>query len=206
MNKPKSELPRLAPLHSLIDYKVANNNLDIRGWEVIGADGQRIGVVDDLIVDTALMKVRYLDVNVDRKLLLPDADTPHTVIPIGAAHLDDDSDQVFLSEINQTSLARLPFYKGGAINDELEYRIMHSLTNQQEPYTTPAEPQSPPTADFYRDEHFNEEKFYGNRQNTESTSPVQEDIATIERLRQMLDDGTITQDEFATLKRKAINE
>src|SRR5690606_22415619 len=123
MSNATNRLPRLAPLHSLSDFKVANNNLDVRGWEVVGADGQRIGVVDDLIVDTTLMKVRYLDVDVDKNLLLPDVDTRHTVIPIGAAHLDDDSDQVFLADINQTSLARLPFYKGGAINDDLEYRI-----------------------------------------------------------------------------------
>lgn len=195
---------RLAALHDLKDFKVANQNLDVRGWEVVGADGQRIGVVDDLIVDRTVMKVRYLDVDVDKNLLLPDADTRHTVIPIGAAHLDDDSDQVFLSDISHTSLVRFPFYKGGAINEEMEYRIMHALSNSDDTYTAPTGGYTTPDEEFYNRDHFNEERFYQNRQPGISHSPIQEDIATIERLRQMLDQGTITPEEFAVLKRKAI--
>ncbi|MFC6996251.1 PRC-barrel domain-containing protein [Rufibacter roseus] len=195
---------RLAALHDLTDFKVANNDLDIRGWEVIGADGQRIGVVDDLIVDRSVMKVRYLDIDVDKHLLLPDVDTRHTVVPIGAAHLDDESDQVFLADISQESLARFPFYKGGPISDEMEYRIMHVLTNPTDTYSAPSGGHTAPTEEFYNREHFDEDRFYRNRQPKVSSSPIQEDIATIERLRQMLDEGTITPDEFTALKRKAI--
>lgn len=49
-------------------YKVADGDPDVRGWEVIGSDGRRIGEVDDLLVDTAAMKVRYLEVRLDRHL------------------------------------------------------------------------------------------------------------------------------------------
>jgi hypothetical protein len=37
----------------------------VRGWDVLGADGKRIGAVDDLLVDTQGMRVLYLDVTVD---------------------------------------------------------------------------------------------------------------------------------------------
>lgn len=58
-------------------YKVAEGDPDVRGWAVIGQDGRRIGEVDDLLVDTHAMKVRYLEVRLDRDLLgagRPDGD------------------------------------------------------------------------------------------------------------------------------------
>jgi hypothetical protein len=37
----------------------------VRGWDVFGADGKKIGQVDDLLVDTQDMRVRYLNVTLD---------------------------------------------------------------------------------------------------------------------------------------------
>lgn len=203
----KPDTPRLVPLHDLTDFKVANHNLDVRGWEVIGADGKRIGKVDDLIVDSELMKVRYLDVDVDKNLLLPDTDLRHLLLPIGAAHLDDDSDQVFATGINEASLARFPLYRGGVVDAEYEYRVMHAITSPNDTYTASTQAPAMPAEDFYHHEQFNEDRFYQNRSQQMHGgigSSVQDDMATIERLRQMLDQGTITQEEFAALKRKAI--
>ncbi len=197
---------------------------------MIGSDGQRIGKVDDLIVDRELMKVRYLDVDVDKNRVLPDTDARHILVPIGAAQLDDDSDQVFVS-MDQAALARVPFYRGGAVDAEYEYRVMHAVTSPSEPQTAQTMQSTSvntgtgagmtaPNADFYNREHFDEDRFYHKRQQHrqdqshmqatassagfDNGNPVHEDIATIERLRQMLEQGTITHDEFVALKRKAI--
>ena len=50
-------------------YKVADDDPDVRGWEVTGSDGRRIGEVDDLLVDPAALRARYLEVRLDRSLL-----------------------------------------------------------------------------------------------------------------------------------------
>jgi uncharacterized protein (TIGR02271 family) len=47
------------------DLEVAEGEPDIRAWDVIGPDGRKVGHVDDLIVDEAQMKVRYLTVGLD---------------------------------------------------------------------------------------------------------------------------------------------
>ena len=57
--------PRVAALRNLRGYKVAEEDPDVRGWEVAGGDGLRIGTVNDLLVDTATGKVRYLDIQLD---------------------------------------------------------------------------------------------------------------------------------------------
>jgi uncharacterized protein (TIGR02271 family) len=53
-----------ARISELGDYRVSEEDPDPRGWSVVGRDGAAIGRVEDLIVDTDAMKVRYLDVAV----------------------------------------------------------------------------------------------------------------------------------------------
>jgi uncharacterized protein (TIGR02271 family) len=65
----------LQPISDLSNYKVEEGDIDPRGWTVVGNDGNRIGTVDDLIVDTRAMKVRYLVVDFDRTSGAADDDT-----------------------------------------------------------------------------------------------------------------------------------
>src|SRR5947207_3542674 len=55
----------VTPLRSLHNYRIAEGDPDVRGWEVIGAEGLKIGEVDDLLVDTKALKARYLEVALD---------------------------------------------------------------------------------------------------------------------------------------------
>jgi hypothetical protein len=66
------------PLRNLRGYRIADGDPDVRGWEVVGGDGRRIGSVNDLLVDTAEGKVRYLDVHLDTGLYR-EASEPTTV-------------------------------------------------------------------------------------------------------------------------------
>ena len=59
----------VVPLRTLHNYRIAEGDPDVRGWEVLGADGNKIGEVDDLLVDTHALKARYLEV-------APDLHTP----------------------------------------------------------------------------------------------------------------------------------
>jgi uncharacterized protein (TIGR02271 family) len=56
----------MQPISDLSNYKVEQGDVDPRGWTVISSDGNRMGTVEDLIVDTRAMKVRYLVVDFDR--------------------------------------------------------------------------------------------------------------------------------------------
>lgn len=75
---------QIAPLKELKDYKVAKEDPDVRGWNVIGRDGRTIGEVNDLLVDTAAMRVRYLDVELDHDLLATAPTVPGTAGVVGA--------------------------------------------------------------------------------------------------------------------------
>lgn len=90
------------------EFKVAEEDPDIRGWDVRSSDGRNIGKVEDLIVDTGLMKVRYMEVKIDKDAVGGDDDR-YVVLPIGEARLDDDEDDVYIN-VDAAGVASLPTY------------------------------------------------------------------------------------------------
>ena len=97
----------LVPLDKADDYKVAEGNPDPRGWDVI-ANGTKVGEVDKLIADLNALKVRYLDVELDKDFA--GTKDRHVLIPIGAARLDDDNDNVLLQGMTRDALIGLPAF------------------------------------------------------------------------------------------------
>ena len=88
------DMDRVVPLGQLDDFRVAEGDPDGRGWEVLASDGRKIGEVDELLVDTAAMKVRYLDVDLDvDDVVLSGGHDRHVLIPIGYARLERDRDR-----------------------------------------------------------------------------------------------------------------
>jgi photosynthetic reaction center H subunit len=105
---------RLRRLGELDDYEVADDDPDPRGWTVEGRDGERIGTVQELIVQPAAMTVRYLDVELDRyrdrSASEPVPEDRHVLVPVGFARLD--ADKVVLDAFSAAQLGELPAHPG----------------------------------------------------------------------------------------------
>jgi sporulation protein YlmC with PRC-barrel domain len=97
------EIDRVVPLDELPGYEVARGEPDVRGWDVIAGDGRRIGEVDELLVDAAAKKVRFLDVAVDQELS-PDAEAQRIIIPIDSARVIPREDRVFVDGLTSTGV------------------------------------------------------------------------------------------------------
>jgi len=70
------------------DFEVAKDEPDVRGWTVVDRAGEACGEVEDLIVDTSAMKVRYLQVEPEDA---EDADDEHGLyVQIDGVDLDRD--------------------------------------------------------------------------------------------------------------------
>lgn len=110
---------RLVRLEEAKDFDIAKGSRDIRGWHVKTPDGRTIGKVDELIVDPVAKRVRYMDVRVDRKALGIDDDR-HILIPIGAAQLREDGNDVLIERLPARGLAEAPAYSRGPITSEYE--------------------------------------------------------------------------------------
>lgn len=111
-----NDLDRVIPLNRLDDFEVADGNPDVRGWKVMSADGQEIGRVDQLLVDTDAMKVRYLDV--DMKRGMGGAEDRHTLLPIGYAVLDRHTQTVKATNLRAEECPTIPAYGRAALTQQ----------------------------------------------------------------------------------------
>lgn len=167
------DLDRVVPLDELDDFKVAEGDPDVRGWEVIASDGRKVGEVDQLLVDTGAMKVRYLDVDVDDGLLTDAGNSDrHVLIPIGYARLDEDDDRVIVDNLVSADVAGLPEYTHGPVTRDYETNLRQRFDTD---YTATER-----DTDFYAGELYDDDRFYGNRRMTLS----EEELAVGKRERE----------------------
>jgi photosynthetic reaction center H subunit len=141
----------LRRLRDLTDFEVADDNPDVRGWTVRGSDGQALGTVYELIVEPEAMKVRYLDIELDARFHINEHEN-HILLPVGAATLDDDGDNVFVPALNSESVLNYPPYVEIQITREYEEAMLRALG--KEPAANPR---------FYEQESFDADSFYSRR-------------------------------------------
>ena len=120
------EAPILRRLCDLTDFEVADDNPDVRGWTVRGNDGQALGTVFELIVDPEILKVRYLDIELDTRFQIKEYEN-HILLPIGVASLDADGDNVFVPALNAESVLHYPPYVEIQVTRTYETAMMRAL-------------------------------------------------------------------------------
>jgi photosynthetic reaction center H subunit len=115
----------IVPLDERSDFAVADGSPDVRGWDVHTADGRRIGRVGNLLVDTTAMRVRYLDVEVDDRLVGTDRGR-RVLVPIGYALLDRDENRILVESLDVADLTSLPAYTRAPLTAEYEDTVNSS--------------------------------------------------------------------------------
>ncbi|MBJ6118230.1 PRC-barrel domain-containing protein [Pontibacter sp. BT310] len=220
MNDNELRNDRLIALSAMKDYKVAKDNPDVLGWRVVGADGESLGIVRDLIVDPKVMKAHYLSVVADRKFFKTDSDQ-HLLVPIGAAALDKKGRKVFLSAIDSNSIGRYPVYQGGPITEDYEYAVRDTYQRSQrdvlhddpnrykeefdEALNRSEEPTQEIREDFYNTDTYNEDRFYTSdqevyRDRTYPTYVTDQTSTTIDTPQEVRNPQSV-EDSIATIER-----
>lgn len=171
--------PGLYRLRELDDYEVADDDPDVRGWEVLGRNGKSIGKVDELIVDPSMMKVRYLDVDLDEEFVKTRSDYRpeekaeyHLLIPIGTAVLDEEDDEVLVNTVEPEVLLTYPVYDGDIITRDYENALRRTLNPAETDYAD---------EHYYEHDIYSDNAFYGARRVRPVNSVDPADQATIQR-------------------------
>lgn len=152
----REEKRLLYKLSEMDFYEVSKNDPDVRGWDVYGGDGEKFGEVDDLIIDPAALKVRYLDVIITLENKNDELNDRHFLIPVGLAVVDKDDDRVTVPRMRLSSIREYPLYDGGMVTRIYENSI-RKIMDPDIIY------QSDDSGDFYSHVHFDEDMFYGDR-------------------------------------------
>lgn len=117
-----TEEVRLRRLGELSEYEVADHDPDPRGWSVVGAAGEKLGEVDDLVVDPQALKARYLEVELDRDVVSDRHTDRRALIPVGYARVEEDGHRVRVDALGRSDADTLPRF-GERFDDEYEERI-----------------------------------------------------------------------------------
>ncbi|CAN5662342.1 hypothetical protein BH23GEM5_BH23GEM5_08780 [soil metagenome] len=172
----------IVPLDQLDDFKVAEGDPDVRGWDVVASDGTKVGEVEELLVDTAAMKVRYLAVERDTGWFDTN-DEPAVLVPIGAARLDTDDDRVIVDSIASDGFRTMPAYRRdtGVTRDyETSLRSHYGSGAAGAATADAAGAAGASDSDFYSDEHYDDDRFYGARRNRTDLTGDEERITLSE--------------------------
>ena len=109
-------------LNELSDFKVDDDDPDVRGWKVKDTENQVIGKVDNLLVSKEKKRVVYLDIEVDNSIIDANHDPygkpaggvhefinkdgeNHLILPVGLARLDKDEKCVYSDQITHQTFA-----------------------------------------------------------------------------------------------------
>jgi uncharacterized protein (TIGR02271 family) len=132
--------------------------------------GEKIGEVEELLVDTTAMKVRYIAVDLDDRATGSDR---KVLVPIGAAQLDDDADRVLIVGISADQFATLPEYQKDRFDRDYESSLLSSYDRDRETRseTTATDAGAmgatagsrQESDDYYASRHFDDSNFFGAR-------------------------------------------
>jgi sporulation protein YlmC with PRC-barrel domain len=186
------------------DFEIVDGEPDIRGWDVKNETGQKIGEVEDLIIDARLKKVRYMVVDLNDN----DLDIKHdkVAIPIGLAELDKKEDDVILPGINAEQLKALPDYDRDKLDASVENRICEVLGRKNETMKSLTANETNP--EFYKHDYFNDDNLYKHRLH-QTEKPKESEYEHGLRLWERRSQGGILSDEETgrdRRNRKAVDE
>lgn len=154
----ETDIGVVAPLSELSAYDVAEGDPDIRDWVVRSSDGRAIGRVEDLVVDTGALRVRYIDIRLDQ-----DAVGIHeersVLAPVGSARLDESRDEVLLP-IASSGVADVPAYRGEPLDRDYESSVRRAYGGE-----------SAKGEEFYAGEQYDDRRFWGSRREGREDRP-----------------------------------
>jgi len=145
---------RIAPLGELKDFEVAEGYPDIRGWRVNAAGGAEVGKVHELLVDVDTMRTRYLDVRLTPEISASPAHRD-VLVPIGAAHIDDESDVVVVP-LTVERVGLLPPYDH-VLTRAHEFEVRRHFSAGEAAAGAAA------AREFYDDANYDDRRFFGER-------------------------------------------
>ena len=163
------------------DYKIVDEQPDIKGWPLYNSEHQKLGKVEDLLFDPQMKKVRYIIADLDGSSL--DFDDKEVLIPIGIAELHEKDDEVIIPGITASQLKALPEYNDDLdVTDSDEQTIMSVFSGGA---TTGA--LAGANSDRYSHAHFDDQNLYRHR-NKQSTTEIS-DNETIPVIKEELNIG-----------------
>lgn len=103
-------------LRNLPQHDVRPGEPDIRRWLVLGANGHRIGRVNDIVVCLESWRPRHVEIALDRGLAV-EWNTNYVLVPIGGLEVDASRRVVHLRRVTRDEVSGAPRLGESPIGD-----------------------------------------------------------------------------------------
>ncbi|HEX6071292.1 MAG TPA: PRC-barrel domain-containing protein [Longimicrobiaceae bacterium] len=117
---------RVIPLTEAKNFRLEKGAPDPRGWNVFGSDGERVGIVKQLLVDPTALKVRYAAVDVHDDLFRL-RDDRHVLVPLEMLELKERGNDAWVARLTAAQVASLPAYPGGPVAPAMEMAVQRAF-------------------------------------------------------------------------------
>ena len=117
---------KVVPLREAREFRLPKTAPNVRGWSVFAEDHERVGVVEEMLVDPVQMKVAYLEIDLADDLFLLKEDR-HVVVPIEAVELRERGEDVWIHGLSARQVSEFPAYTGGALDPLVEMRVREAF-------------------------------------------------------------------------------
>jgi len=108
----RAEPGELIHLSDLSGYAIEDPAPDIRSWPVKLRDGGTLGIVDELVVDTDHLCVKYLEVKLGKEFKYAE-ENEWILVPMQATHLDLEHEAVIINRLPASGMAEAPRSRRG---------------------------------------------------------------------------------------------
>jgi hypothetical protein len=149
------------------DYQIVDGEQNIFGWKVKNEADVSIGVVKDLLFELETNAIRYVVVDLSQGMM--NLNDKKVAIPIGIAQLHEELPEVIIPNIHGDQFVALPAYDTDKMDEETERQIRMVIGS---PAALRIEETIAELDDeqFYKHNHFDTAKFYGNRKSYDIAS------------------------------------
>jgi photosynthetic reaction center H subunit len=144
----------------LDDFELPKDVPDPRGWQVRSTDGKKVGKVEDLLLDTAEQRIRYVEIALDKDFA-KDVGRDYVLVPIGQARVDDDNDAVVI-DLSSTELAGAPRYDRERVSREYETSLRSWFRQRKRDVKDDVNRSGPADRDvgFYSSPEYDDQRFF----------------------------------------------
>jgi sporulation protein YlmC with PRC-barrel domain len=170
--RPDDTSGTLVHTKDLDDFKLPKDEPDPRGWDVRSTDGAKVGKVEDLLFDTRERRVRYIEIALDKDLA-KDTERDYTLIPIGQARLNDDSDDVVV-DLSSTDLVSAPHYDRERLSRDYETSLRSWYRERKRDVKDTVNTGAPSDRDagFYSSPEYDDQRFFSRSRRDEGGTGV----------------------------------
>lgn len=174
MNSGSIEYLNLKEL-SIEEYKVVDGEADITGWPVIDESGTPVGKVRDLLFDPEQDAVRYLIVDLDRRV--SGVEDKAVLFPIGFVSLGEEKKEVVIPVLHENQIIQMPQYIIGEVTRDTEVKI-RSAIGSPAALRIEEEIAELDHPDFYRHHHFDRGNILSRNQDFTSSEGSLESVSS----------------------------